>query len=242
MLGVKQPTAEVAAVLLKYGVTAQHFCCARFLKLSRCVRSARGSARRTIARPYVHWGTVFKYHDADACCIKSGERVFLAMTTVPLTPQSRFAVVLFGKHFAIFLCVRRSASAARTAATREPMDLPGSQCLVSWVLSITSFRSPPMLYTMQTSRRARRLYVCVCLNPVSTMLFNLQEPSSAPRASGSRVDGSIRIRQDRGRHGQSCGGICTNGSRIRHGHGGGRSFNQACCAERAGHRKWWWWW
>ena len=36
MLGVKQPTAEVAAVLLKYGVAAQHFCYARFLKLSRC--------------------------------------------------------------------------------------------------------------------------------------------------------------------------------------------------------------
>lgn len=36
MLGVKQPTAEVAAVLLKYGVATQHFCYARFLKLSRC--------------------------------------------------------------------------------------------------------------------------------------------------------------------------------------------------------------
>ncbi|CAM9290449.1 unnamed protein product, partial [Hapterophycus canaliculatus] len=35
MLGVKQPTAEVAAVLLKYGVAAEHFCYARFLKLSR---------------------------------------------------------------------------------------------------------------------------------------------------------------------------------------------------------------
>ncbi|CAM9360672.1 unnamed protein product, partial [Laminaria digitata] len=35
MLGVKQPTAEVAAVLLKYGVATQHFCYARFLKLSR---------------------------------------------------------------------------------------------------------------------------------------------------------------------------------------------------------------
>ncbi|CAM9242487.1 unnamed protein product [Ectocarpus sp. 4 AP-2014] len=35
MLGVKQPTADVAAVLLKYGVAAQHFCYARFLKLSR---------------------------------------------------------------------------------------------------------------------------------------------------------------------------------------------------------------
>lgn len=37
MLGVKQPTAEVAAILLKYGVAAQHFCYARFLKLSRWV-------------------------------------------------------------------------------------------------------------------------------------------------------------------------------------------------------------
>lgn len=37
MLGVKQPTAAVAAVLLKYGVAAEHFCYARFLKLSRCV-------------------------------------------------------------------------------------------------------------------------------------------------------------------------------------------------------------
>ncbi|CBJ26939.1 hypothetical protein Esi_0050_0091 [Ectocarpus siliculosus] len=35
MLGVKQPTADVAAVLLKYGVAAEHFCYARFLKLSR---------------------------------------------------------------------------------------------------------------------------------------------------------------------------------------------------------------
>lgn len=35
MLGVKQPTAEVAAVLLKYGVASQHFCYARFLKLTR---------------------------------------------------------------------------------------------------------------------------------------------------------------------------------------------------------------
>eukprot|EP00903_Cladosiphon_okamuranus_P021510 g19775.t1 len=35
MLGVKQPTARVAAVLLKYGVAAEHFCYARFLKLSR---------------------------------------------------------------------------------------------------------------------------------------------------------------------------------------------------------------
>lgn len=35
MLGVKQPTAEVAAVLHKYGVAVQHFCYARFLKLSR---------------------------------------------------------------------------------------------------------------------------------------------------------------------------------------------------------------
>ncbi|CAN0027392.1 unnamed protein product [Ectocarpus sp. 13 AM-2016] len=35
MLGVKQPTADVAAVLLKYGVAAEHFCFARFLKLSR---------------------------------------------------------------------------------------------------------------------------------------------------------------------------------------------------------------
>lgn len=37
MLGVKQPTAPVAAVLLKYGVDAEHFGYARFLKLSRCV-------------------------------------------------------------------------------------------------------------------------------------------------------------------------------------------------------------
>lgn len=37
MLGVKQPTAPVAAVLLKYGVETEHFCYARFLKLSRCV-------------------------------------------------------------------------------------------------------------------------------------------------------------------------------------------------------------
>lgn len=35
MLGVKQPTPEVATVLLKYGVAAQHFCYARFLKLTR---------------------------------------------------------------------------------------------------------------------------------------------------------------------------------------------------------------
>lgn len=35
MLGVKQPTPEVASVLLKYGVAAQHFCYARFLKLTR---------------------------------------------------------------------------------------------------------------------------------------------------------------------------------------------------------------
>lgn len=41
MLGVKQPTADVAAVLLKYGVAAEHFCYARFLKLSRCAQPSQ---------------------------------------------------------------------------------------------------------------------------------------------------------------------------------------------------------
>ena len=37
MLGVKQPTAAVAAKLIKHGVTTENFCHARFLKLTRFV-------------------------------------------------------------------------------------------------------------------------------------------------------------------------------------------------------------